>query len=136
MKAWLRSECTHICWVAVDFCVGSNKLRIWNENRNQIGAKVAIERFGVGQKDNKGNAIATNDFDQDGVPAPQARLVPQEAQRRGVGQRGRLRVAHLRRLRRYRALLGYMEGSAAVIGTLRGLAASRTGIVSVSTPDE
>ncbi len=28
----------------------------------------AVERFGVGQKDNQGNVIATNDFDGDGVP--------------------------------------------------------------------
>ena len=28
----------------------------------------AVERFGIGQKDNKGNIIATNDFDGDGVP--------------------------------------------------------------------
>jgi hypothetical protein len=28
----------------------------------------AVERFGIGQKDNKGNLITTNDFDEDGVP--------------------------------------------------------------------
>ena len=47
--------------------------------------------------------------DQDGLPASQARLVPQEAQRRGVGQRGRLRVAHIRRLRRHRTVLGQAD---------------------------
>ncbi|HEX5604655.1 MAG TPA: hypothetical protein VFX63_18975, partial [Pyrinomonadaceae bacterium] len=28
----------------------------------------AVERFGIGLKDNKGNLITTNDFDEDGVP--------------------------------------------------------------------
>lgn len=35
---------------------------------NQHHGMEAVERFGIGQKDNKGNIITTNDFDGDGVP--------------------------------------------------------------------
>ena len=35
---------------------------------NQHHGMEAVERFGVGQKDNHGNAITTDDFDGDGVP--------------------------------------------------------------------
>jgi cytochrome c peroxidase len=65
-----------------------------------------VERFGVGQKDNKGNVITTNDFDGDGVPDEMSvgditaatlfqaamnipgRVIPASAARRAAAERG------------------------------------------------
>jgi Di-haem oxidoreductase, putative peroxidase len=46
-----------------------NSVRVFTVNAyNHHHGMEAVERFGVGQKDNKGNVIITNDFDEDGVP--------------------------------------------------------------------
>lgn len=46
-----------------------NSVRVFTVNAyNHHHGMEAVERFGVGQKDNKGNVITTNDFDKDGVP--------------------------------------------------------------------
>ncbi|MDX2032995.1 MAG: di-heme oxidoredictase family protein [Blastocatellia bacterium] len=45
-----------------------NSVRVFTVNAyNHHHGMQPVERFGVGQKDNKGNTIATNDFDEDGV---------------------------------------------------------------------
>ncbi|MCS6803803.1 MAG: di-heme oxidoredictase family protein [Acidobacteriota bacterium] len=44
-------------------------LRVFSNNAmNHHHGMQAVERFGIGQKDNRGNLITTPDFDQDGVP--------------------------------------------------------------------
>ena len=46
-----------------------NSVRVFTVNAyNHHHGMEAVERFGIGQKDNKGNVITTNDFDEDGVP--------------------------------------------------------------------
>src|SRR5262245_906009 len=46
-----------------------NSVRVFTVNAyNHHHDMQPVERFGVGQKDNKGNIITTNDFDEDGVP--------------------------------------------------------------------
>src|SRR5262245_18878569 len=46
-----------------------NSVRVFTVNAyNHHHGMQPVERFGVGQKDNKGNIITTNDFDEDGVP--------------------------------------------------------------------
>jgi len=46
-----------------------NSLRVFTTNAyNHHHGMQAVERFGVGQKDNLGNVITSNDFDEDGVP--------------------------------------------------------------------
>jgi cytochrome c peroxidase len=46
-----------------------NSVRVFTVNAyNHHHGMQAVERFGIGQKDNQGNVITTNDFDQDGVP--------------------------------------------------------------------
>jgi Di-haem oxidoreductase, putative peroxidase len=46
-----------------------NSVRVFTVNAfNHHHGMQAVERFGIGQKDNRGNLITTNDFDQDGVP--------------------------------------------------------------------
>jgi Di-haem oxidoreductase, putative peroxidase len=46
-----------------------NSVRVFTVNAyNHHHGMQAAERFGVGQKDSRGNAITTNDFDEDGVP--------------------------------------------------------------------
>src|SRR6185369_7700542 len=46
-----------------------NSVRVFTVNAyNHHHGMEAVERFGIGQKDNKGNLITTNDFDEDGVP--------------------------------------------------------------------
>jgi hypothetical protein len=46
-----------------------NSVRVFTTNAfNHHHGMQAVERFGVGQKDNLGNVITTNDFDEDGVP--------------------------------------------------------------------
>ncbi|HXG67947.1 MAG TPA: di-heme oxidoredictase family protein [Blastocatellia bacterium] len=45
-----------------------NSVRVFTVNAfNHHHGMQAVERFGVGQKDNRGNIITTNDFDEDGV---------------------------------------------------------------------
>jgi hypothetical protein len=46
-----------------------NSVRVFTVNAfNHHHGMEAVERFGVGQLDSKGNVITTNDFDEDGVP--------------------------------------------------------------------
>jgi hypothetical protein len=46
-----------------------NSVRVFTVNAyNHHHGMQAVERFGIGQKDNRGNIITTNDFDEDGVP--------------------------------------------------------------------
>lgn len=46
-----------------------NSVRVFTVNAfNHHHGMEAVERFGVGQKDSKGNIINTHDFDEDGVP--------------------------------------------------------------------
>ncbi|HEY3135319.1 MAG TPA: di-heme oxidoredictase family protein [Blastocatellia bacterium] len=46
-----------------------NSVRVFTVNAfNHHHGMEAVERFGIGQKDSKGNTITTNDFDEDGVP--------------------------------------------------------------------
>ena len=46
-----------------------NSVRVFTVNAfNHHHGMEAVERFGVGQKDSRGNTITTNDFDEDGVP--------------------------------------------------------------------
>ena len=46
-----------------------NSIRVFTVNAyNHHHGMEAVERFGIGQRDNKGNLITTNDFDEDGVP--------------------------------------------------------------------
>jgi Di-haem oxidoreductase, putative peroxidase len=46
-----------------------NSVRVFTVNAfNHHHGMEAVERFGVGQKDNLGNIITTHDFDEDGVP--------------------------------------------------------------------
>jgi len=46
-----------------------NSIRVFTVNAfNHHHGMEAVERFGVGQKDSKGNLITTHDFDEDGVP--------------------------------------------------------------------
>jgi len=84
-----------------------NSVRVFTVNAyNHHHGMQAIERFGVGQKDNKGNLITTNDFDEDGVPDEMTvgditaatifqaamnipgRVIPSDHQRRAAAQRG------------------------------------------------
>src|SRR5262252_5639982 len=45
-----------------------NSVRVFTVNAfNHHHGMEAVERFGIGQKDSKGNVITTNDFDEDGV---------------------------------------------------------------------
>jgi hypothetical protein len=45
-----------------------NSVRVFTVNAfNHHHGMQAVERFGIGQKDNRGNLITTGDFDQDGV---------------------------------------------------------------------
>ncbi len=46
-----------------------NSVRVFTVNAfNHHHGMEAVERFGIGQKDSKGNIITTSDFDEDGVP--------------------------------------------------------------------
>ncbi len=57
-----------------------NSVRVFTTNAyNHHHGMQAVERFGVGQKDNNGNTITTNDFDEDGVPDEYSR--PCDSQR-------------------------------------------------------
>lgn len=84
-----------------------NSVRVFSNNAyNHHHGMEPVERFGVGQKDNKGNVIATNDFDGDGVPDEMTvgditaatlfqaamnipgRVIPASAARRAAAERG------------------------------------------------
>jgi Di-haem oxidoreductase, putative peroxidase len=72
-----------------------------------------VERFGIGQKDNRGNIITTNDFDEDGFPDEMTvgditastifqaatnipgRVIPSDYQRRAAAQRGESRFGEI-----------------------------------------
>ena len=46
-----------------------NSVRVFTVNAfNHHHGMQAVERFGIGQKESRGNVITTNDFDQDGIP--------------------------------------------------------------------
>ena len=89
-----------------------NSVRVFTVNAyNHHHGMEAVERFGIGQKDNKGNLITTNDFDEDGVPDELSigditastifqaamntpgRVIPDDAARRDAAQRGEARFA-------------------------------------------
>jgi len=84
-----------------------NSVRVFSNNAyNHHHGMEPVERFGVGLKDNKGNVITTNDFDQDGVPDEMTvgditaatlfqaamnipgRVIPSSAARRAAAERG------------------------------------------------
>src|SRR5215813_4759459 len=84
-----------------------NSVRVFTVNAfNHHHGMQAVERFGVGQKDNQGNIITTNDFDEDGVPDEltvgditavtifqtamniPGRVIPSDLQRRAAARRG------------------------------------------------
>src|SRR5262247_2464680 len=84
-----------------------NSVRVFTVNAyNHHHGMQAVERFGVGQKDNNGNIITTNDFDEDGVPDEltvgditavtifqtamniPGRVIPSDLQRRAAARRG------------------------------------------------
>jgi cytochrome c553 len=84
-----------------------NSVRVFSNNAyNHHHGMEPVERFGVGQKDNKGNVITTNDFDGDGVPDEMSvgditaatlfqaamnipgRVIPASAARRAAAERG------------------------------------------------
>ncbi|HKP86997.1 MAG TPA: di-heme oxidoredictase family protein [Blastocatellia bacterium] len=91
-----------------------NSIRVFTVNAyNHHHGMEAVERFGVGQKDNKGNVITTNDFDEDGVPDEMTvgditastifqaamnvpgRVVPDDAARRAAAERGEALFAQI-----------------------------------------
>ena len=84
-----------------------NSLRVFTVNAyNHHHGMQAVERFGAGQKDNRGNVIATNDFDEDDVADEMSagditaatlfqaamnipgRIIPNDPARRMAAQRG------------------------------------------------
>ncbi|MGH9767576.1 MAG: di-heme oxidoredictase family protein [Blastocatellia bacterium] len=84
-----------------------NSLRVFTVNAyNHHHGMQAVERFGPGQKDNRGNVIATSDFDEDGVADEMSagditaatvfqaamnipgRVIPDDPARRMAAQRG------------------------------------------------
>lgn len=91
-----------------------NSVRVFTVNAyNHHHGMEAVERFGVGQKDNLGNLITTNDFDEDGVPDELSvgditaatifqvamnipgRVIPNDSTRRVAAQRGESRFADI-----------------------------------------
>jgi cytochrome c peroxidase len=91
-----------------------NSVRVFTVNAyNHHHGMQAVERFGVGQKDSKGNTITTNDFDEDGVPDEltvgditaatifqasmntPGRVIPADSARRAAAQRGETRFADI-----------------------------------------
>src|SRR5499433_3322694 len=91
-----------------------NSVRVFTVNAyNHHHGMQAVERFGVGQKDNNGNIITTNDFDEDGIPDEltvgditaatifqvamniPGRVIPSDAARRAAAQRGESRFAEI-----------------------------------------
>jgi hypothetical protein len=84
-----------------------NSVRVFTVNAyNHHHGMQAVERFGVGQKDSRGNIITTNDFDEDGVPDEltvgditaatifqvamniPGRVIPSDPARRAAAERG------------------------------------------------
>src|SRR5215468_8814342 len=84
-----------------------NSVRVFTVNAfNHHHGMQAVERFGIGQKDNKGNIITTNDFDEDGIPDEltvgditaatifqaamniPGRVIPSDSKRLAAAQRG------------------------------------------------
>lgn len=91
-----------------------NSIRVFSVNAyNHHHGMEAVERFGVGQKDNLGNLITTNDFDEDGVPDELSvgditaatifqaamnvpgRVIADDAARRAAAERGEARFAQI-----------------------------------------
>jgi hypothetical protein len=91
-----------------------NSVRVFTVNAyNHHHGMEAVERFGVGQKDNHGNIIATPDFDEDGVPDEMSvgditavtifqaamnipgRVIPVDQARRQAAERGEARFASI-----------------------------------------
>ena len=91
-----------------------NSIRVFTVNAyNHHHGMEAVERFGVGQKDSKGNTITTNDFDEDGVPDEMTvgditaatifqaamnvpgRVIPDDATRRAAAERGEATFAQI-----------------------------------------
>src|SRR6266404_1833166 len=91
-----------------------NSVRVFTVNAfNHHHGMQAVERFGVGQKDSRGNIITTNDFDEDGVPDEMTvgditaatifqaamnipgRVLSDDPARRGAAQRGETRFADI-----------------------------------------
>src|SRR5262244_1992287 len=84
-----------------------NSVRVFTVNAyNHHHGMQAVERFGIGQKDNRGNIITTNDFDEDGGPDEltvgditaatifqaamniPGRVIPSDSKRLAAAQRG------------------------------------------------
>jgi len=91
-----------------------NSVRVFTVNAyNHHHGMQAVERFGIGQKDNMGNIITTNDFDQDGVPDEltvgditaatifqaamniPGRVIPSDSNRRAAASRGESSFAEI-----------------------------------------
>ncbi len=91
-----------------------NSVRVFTVNAyNHHHGMEPVERFGIGQKDNKGNIITTNDFDEDGVPDEltvgditaatlfqvamniPGRVIPGTAARRQAAERGEARFTEI-----------------------------------------
>jgi len=91
-----------------------NSVRVFTVNAfNHHHGMEAVERFGIGQKDSQGNTIATNDFDEDGVPDEltvgditaatifqvamniPGRVIADDPIRRAAAERGEARFAQL-----------------------------------------
>ena len=91
-----------------------NSVRVFTVNAfNHHHGMGAVERFGIGQKDNQGSIITTNDFDEDGVPDEltvgditaatlfqvamniPGRVIADEPLRRAAAERGEARFAEI-----------------------------------------
>lgn len=91
-----------------------NSVRVFTVNAyNHHHGMQAVERFGIGQKDSQGNMIATDDFDEDGVPNEltigditaatifqaamnvPGRVIPDDPSRRAAAGRGEARFAEI-----------------------------------------
>jgi hypothetical protein len=91
-----------------------NSVRVFTVNAfNHHHGMQPVERFGIGQKDNRGNLITTNDFDEDGFPDEMTvgditastifqaamnipgRVIPSDYQRRAAAQRGESRFGEI-----------------------------------------
>jgi len=91
-----------------------NSVRVFTVNAfNHHHGMQAVERFGIGQKDNKGNIITTDDFDEDGIPDEltagditaatifqvamniPGRVIPDDPLRRTAAERGEARFAEI-----------------------------------------
>lgn len=91
-----------------------NSVRVFTVNAfNHHHGMQAVERFGIGQKDNTGSTITTNDFDGDGVPDEMTvgditaatifqaamnipgRVIPDDPVRRAAAQRGEARFGEI-----------------------------------------